>query len=364
MSRSGSVWEEEEEADIMVRNIPEYIIIVFLLFVSFAVCYTLWSPGEDITDGRHDRRQNGIWIQHGWLGNDRWFMKNRKEGDIRYFRNEGKIKKLAAQLRRHNITDVFPHLSPASMNGAIPSVDADQITLFLDSFNDFRVMPWVGGVVGKQAFPGNPRWRKNFADSISRLLSSYPRLRGIHVNVEPCPSGNKEFLTLLDDIQKVLPDGRILSVAAFPPPTIWHPFPGVHWEREYYHQVAQRAGQLVIMMYDTAIRFEKIYQNVMANWTGEVLQWSKGTTVLLGIPAYKDEWAGYHDPGAENLKNALLGVHGGLSRYSALPDNYQGIALYSEWEMDNNEWEILSSHYEKQGKELSLTGSVPSEAIE
>jgi hypothetical protein len=66
----------------------------------------------------------------------------------------------------------------------------------------------------------------------------------------------------------------------------------------------------------------------------------------LLFAAYKDAGVGYHDPQIENLKNALLGVHSGLSKHEILPKNYQGVALYCEWEMDNGKWEILGNHFE------------------
>jgi hypothetical protein len=110
-------------------------------------------------------------------------------------------------------------------------------------------------------------------------------------------------------------------------------------------EVAQRFGQIVVVMYDTAIRFEKIYQNFMAAWTREVFEWSNGTEVLLGLPAHKDGGVSYHIPRVENLKNALLGIHSGLGQYEVLPKNCQGVALYCEWEMDQEKWEILRTWF-------------------
>ena len=47
-----------------------------LLLASLALAYSLWTPGTDIIDGRHDLRNNGIWLQHGWLGDDTWFERD------------------------------------------------------------------------------------------------------------------------------------------------------------------------------------------------------------------------------------------------------------------------------------------------
>lgn len=93
------------------------------------------------------------------------------------------------------------------------------------------------------------------------------------------------------------------------------------------------------MMYDTSIRVPKLYVSLMSTWTREVLAWSEGKDILLGVPTYSDAGVAYHYPAAENLGNALAGIHRGLSSGS-LPATYRGIAIYSEWETDASEWEI------------------------
>jgi hypothetical protein len=90
------------------------------------------------------------------------------------------------------------------------------------------------------------------------------------------------------------------------------------------------------MMYDTSLRHPRLYQKLMADWTREVLAWSEGRQILLGLATYDDADSGYHDPKTENLINGLLGIHRGLS--TPVPTNYQGVALYCEWEMDEAEW--------------------------
>lgn len=57
---------------------------------------------------------------------------------------------------------------------------------------------------------------------------------------------------------------------------------------------------------------------------------------------------GYHDPKVENLRTGLRGIHRGLSE-SALPENYQGVVLYSDWEMDEGEWEAFRQEFLKGG---------------
>ncbi len=306
--------------------------------------WLLWSPGLDVRDGRHDLGHNGIWLGHGWLGGDDWFVRNGKTNEIARFRDPTRIRELAGRLRRYHITDVFPHLCPAEPDGRLPSVDAEQVDRFLDAFEGFRVIPWIGGPNGSSARLHKAQWRAAFATNVQSLIADHPRLAGVQINVEPLTSGDTNFLQLLDELRIALPKEKFLSVAAYPPPTWWHPYEDVHWDEPYFREVARRSDQLAVMMYDAAQRIPKTYQRLMADWTREVLAWSEDKPVLLGVPTYEDADVGYHNPKIENITNALLGIHRGLSRH-ALPTNYQGVAIYCEWETSEAEWKYFQEHF-------------------
>jgi hypothetical protein len=262
------------------------------------------------------------------------------------YRSPDSVKALAEKLKAHGITDVFPHLCPANYKGEIAEVSSAHVEAFLDAFREFRVIPWVGGVKGNSVKLSNPAWRKGFVQSIAKLLNDHPRLAGVQVNVEPLPTGTAEFLLLLEELRASVPAPKVLSVAAYPPPTWWHPFPEIHWEEAYFREVSRRCDQMAVMMYDAGQEHGKTYQHLMRGWTREVLQWSPGTKVLLGVPSYDDTGVGYHDPKVENIPNALRGIHGGLAD-AGLPSNYQGIAIYAECEMTDDEWKYLKEHFLK-----------------
>jgi hypothetical protein len=86
----------------------------------------------------------------------------------------------------------------------------------------------------------------------------------------------------------------------------------------------------------------------MRSWTQQILAWSGDTEVLLGLPVYEDAGVKYRCPRVENLKNSLAGIHAGLAGYRHLPENYKGIAIYSEWEMEPQKWEYLRMNYCKK----------------
>ena len=86
----------------------------------------------------------------------------------------------------------------------------------------------------------------------------------------------------------------------------------------------------------------------MADWTHEVVTWAGDTPVLIGVPAYDDADSGYHHPRVENPAHAIAGIHSGLLRQPELSLNYLGIAIYSDWEMTDDEWNLIRKEFSKR----------------
>lgn len=319
------------------RQLLRLVFLIGLLLGLPALIYALWQPGSDRRDGAHDSGRNGLWLQHGWLGDDPWFQRNLR--DPQKFRGPKQIAALLAPLRQAHIHYLFPHIGPCRDDGSLPPLDAKQTEAFLDASTEFQVLPWAGGVFGDHCHLEKPFWRQQFCSSVQKLFAQHPRFAGIQINIEPLPSGNADFLSLLDELKLALPKGKILSVAGYPPPTRWQASTQVHWDEAYFRQVAKRCQLLAPMMYDTGIRLPKFYEALMATWTEEVLSWAGDTPVLLGVPSYDDAGTGYHRPEVENLDTALRGIHAGLDRHP-LPSHFRGVAIYCEWEMDPQEWRL------------------------
>ena len=307
--------------------------VLAVIFGVPALCYLLWQPGSDAPLPKF--RNNAIWIGHGWLGDDAWFIRNKR--DMTKFRSAEKISALFEKLRKNDISTVYPHLCPARCDGRIAPCDDAQTARFLDLAEKYgiKVIPWVGGVLGDSARPDDEIWRKNFIASVNELLKKHPKLAGVQINIEPLPAGSHvDFLKLLDELRPTM-NGKVLSVAAYPPPTKWHDFPDVHWHAGYIHKVADRCDQMAVMMYDTAIPLEKFYVKLIADWTKTLTAaiFRINCELILGIPAYEDAGVGYHSPRVENISSALRGISA-----ADRDDRIGGIAIYCEWEMDENKW--------------------------
>lgn len=329
------------------RSLLRALMKRFIVLAGLGLAWLLWHPGDDLRDGRHDRGENGLWLAHGWMGGDEWFSRYGKESEKLRYRSDEALQDLAAKLKAHGISDVFPHLCPAEPGGTLPAVDATATERFLDALPGVRVWPWVGGTLADVDIY-EASWRKAYAGNIRLLLEAHPRLAGVQLNIEPLKDGTAPYLTLLDEIRAALPAGKKLSVAAYPPPTRWQPTSEVHWGESYFREVAKRSDHLAVMTYDTGVKFQKAYRKLMKDWTREILTWSEGRPVLIGIPAYEDADTTWHNPEIENIPNALAGMHAALLSFDKLPDNYRGIAIYCGWEMDDAKWADIKERFGKR----------------
>lgn len=224
------------------RRVKRWLIALAAITALPLIGYALWSPGKTITDGRHDPGSNGIWMSHRWLGDDAWFTDNNREAMRNQYRDPAYIDTTLGMLADKGITDLFPHLAPTRPNGKLPGHDDAQLERFLSAAEQHgqRVIPWLGGVFELHCHPANAKWRARFIESIVALLGDHPRLAGVQLNIEPWPSGDPDCLLLLEELRAALPEDRVLSVAAYPPPTRWQPTPEVHWDESYFRAVAER----------------------------------------------------------------------------------------------------------------------------
>ena len=197
-----------------------------LVFGLPVLVYSLWNPGVASSNGDYDRGRNGLWLAHGWMSDASWFVRNQRAPAA--YDSEAARLRLRSTCADNGIAYVFPHLCPATSRGGLPAHDPARIEALLAALPGVKVLPWVGGVRGAHCPVESAAWRARFVAACADLLSSHPGLAGVHLNIEPMPDGNAAFLLLLDELKQAIGPEKLLSVAAYPPPTRWHPHPEVH----------------------------------------------------------------------------------------------------------------------------------------
>lgn len=311
------------------------LLITFTLFITTITAYSLYSPIPEVNGNLFNKHRNGVWMAHSWFDE---------------YHSKDEIRELGNRLKEYDMKYIYLHVGPLNRDGGIPLYSEENSKDFIRGIKmvnpELMVLAWIGGT--NKAFGGKlDLGHQKVIDEISRVSKEFILLGfdGIHINIEPLNDRDSNFLNLLRSIKKEIGDQKILSVAAmkwrfFNLPHIWHS--KWFWGSEYYKEVGRLVDQLVVMVYDTAIPFKKIYIWYVKNQTVNITKttaglYNPGPEILIGLPAY-DERRLTHRPEVENIENGLYGVIAGLMDERSNKSSFGGVAIYSYWVMDEKEW--------------------------
>jgi hypothetical protein len=319
-----------------------FMIGLLLLVPLSGLLYLAADPGPDSSRVSHNRQRNGIWLQHAWFNEPQ---------------TPQRLADLGSQLREHGMRDLYLHVGPLNEEGEIPSYPPEVARTFLGGIREgvpgVRVFAWLGGI-----HVGSPRGKVNLRDEtvvqaiadVSRELTTLG-FDGVHLNIEPLEDGDPAFLALLDRVRSVLGEGKLLSVAAMK----WRPFDLPHpwfrkwfWGSAYFREIGRVADQIVVMAYDTAIPFRRLYAWFVKHQTIQVTRalteesasgGAPRCEVLIGLPTY-DRATRVYDPEVESLDLGIRGVIAGLEDERSAREVFAGIAIYAHWVTDEQEWAV------------------------
>jgi hypothetical protein len=288
-----------------------------------------------------DQGENGIWMRRHWLHGG-----PEVEGHEQVMRQQ-----LAEAARANGLTRLYPFLGPMDWQGwpgwrrdgfihrYDPTRVQDFTTAMAQLAPDLRIIPWTGGTWPHDVLYADRERIEGFVEH-TRVLTHDLGVHGVQLNVEPQPSYTQGFLELLAEVQGAIGPDKVLSVAAYPPPTLHQPVPEVHWTLPFLKDVCLASDELAVMAYDTGLEYRWLYRELMERWTRELAQTlpppeEGGCVWLVGLPAYEDDEP-WHDPGVETIDEAIKGVVSALE--DGTPSNFRGVAVYASWTTDATEW--------------------------
>lgn len=287
--------------------------------------------------GATTREQDALWLGHAWVD-------GRKSGED--------VRKLAQRLRTTGIRDLYVHSGPLEHDGTLPDSAHPKarwlITALHRALPGVRVQAWLGDELATESPDG---LRLERAATRAAILASTRRVLGagydgVHFDLEPLHSGDRDYLSLLDRL-RTLTHARhaLLSVAAhqIDPLPAFHSFWGATtghpkwWSQAYFGQVARRVDQIAVMSYDTMQPLPSLYGGYVAQQTSLALEVTPDTTdLLMGLPFYHENRFG-HWAHAETVPAAVRGVRLGLSRTDADRVRF-GVALYVDFAATEEDW--------------------------
>ncbi|MFH9088888.1 hypothetical protein [Streptomyces sp. NPDC017673] len=291
----------------------------------------------DPAPGTRTRHQDALWLGHAWVDGRR---------------TDRDVEALARRLRGTGIRDLYVHAGPLEHDGTLPASAYPKARRLIAAVHrelpGVRVQAWLGDKLATESPDGlrleRAATRAAIVTSARQILAA--GFEGTHFDLEPLHSGDRDYLSLLDDLRGLThARGAVLSVAAhqIDPLPAFHSFWGTTtghpkwWSQAYFGQVARRVDQIAVMSYDTMQPLQSLYGGYVAQQTSLALEVTpESTDLLMGLPFYHENRFG-HWAHAETVPAAVRGVRLGLSRTDADRARF-GVALYVDFAATEADW--------------------------
>lgn len=291
----------------------------------------------DLQDGTRTRGRDAVWMGHAWVDG------RKDDADLAAF---------ARRVRGTGIRDLYVHTGPLEHDGTLPAdlypKAAWLIAAVHRTLPGVRVHAWLGDVLAGEGPDGlrlsRAATREAVLGSARQVLAA--GYDGVHLDLEPLHSGDRDFLLLLDELHALTRGrGATLSVST----AQIDPLPALHaaagaltghpkwWSQAYFAQVARRVDQVAVMSYDTAMPLESLYGGYVAQQTALALEVTpRSTDLLMGLPFYREEDMSHHGY-AETPAAAIHGVRLALGRDDVHRERF-GVALYVDFAATESDW--------------------------
>jgi hypothetical protein len=328
------------------RYVRRALVVLGLLLLPLLVAETalrLEYTGDPAA-GTRTRHQDALWLGHAWVDG----RKTDKD-----------VAALARRLRDTGVRDLYVHSGPLEDDGTLPESAYPRAGWLIRAVHrelpGVRVQAWLGDKLATESPDGlhleRPATRTAIVATTRRVLAA--GFEGVHFDLEPLHSGDRDYLSLLDDLRTVTHARHaLLSVAAhqIDPLPAFHSFWGATtghpkwWSQAYFGQVARRVDQIAVMSYDTMQPLQSLYGGYVAEQTSLALEVTPDTTdLLMGLPFYHENRFG-HWAHAETVPAAVRGVRLGLSRTDAGRARF-GVALYVDFAATDADWRAYSEDW-------------------
>lgn len=304
-----------------------------LCIVLLIADYNLYPSFSRVGGHSFNNGENGLWLRYSW-----------------YFGEYKPVElnALAGRLSERQIRYAYFHVRYADASGSLHFHRQGEARRLNDYIHarapGVRAIAWV--FVGNQHGDGgvhldNTDVRKNLVKEAVWLTRTCG-FDGVQWDYEICDSGDKGFLSLLDESRASLPEGTLLCVAA----PVWMPPPlsGLGWSPAYFGKVALRCDQITIMAYDTGVYLPRAYVWLVGKQitvvAPAVAKSNRDCGLLIGLPTYPDGTAS-HNPRAENLVLGLKGVREGLETEAGSRATVKGVALFADYTTTDRDWQTF-----------------------
>lgn len=317
----------------MRRRVLGVVVALLLAAVLDYNLYPLLSRAGGVS---LNRGENGLWLRYTWYFG-RW--------------DERSLGNLASKLNENEIRYAYFHVRSIKEDGTLKfryARNSQHLTTALHkAAPSTRLLAWV--YAGNTSALGRVDLRKHAVRTAivgeCLWLVTVCGFDGVQMDYEICPDGDDGFFQLMKDLRKVLPKGKMLSIAT----PMWVPGPVLAvtgWSSEYFSKIAPYCDQVCVMSYDSATYFPRIYvwlvRKQVINVSRAVAAGNAQCEVIFGLPTYEDGPKS-HNPHSENIKLALKGVREGLADPRTAKRACAGVAIFADYTTSASEWETYQA---------------------
>jgi hypothetical protein len=304
------------------------IILVTTTFLVFALI-TAWFVFGFHSDKRLSEPEVAFWMQHQWVTSE-----------------HDDFVDLAYKLDTLPSASLYFHVGPINPDGTL----ADDLEINPTNINSLpsNNYAWLGQIRSEIDL-SDPAVRATIISSSEWLLAQ--GFDGIHLDIEPIRPDDTDFLVLVKELDAAFPTTPIsVAMDEWQPDLItqmvadWFDTSIVsYWTSEQVLQLRPFVDEFVVMTYDSGFHDPDFFSWWVEQQTIALSNlMDEDTHVLIGLPVYSE--GSNFDPEAENIETGLVGYTRGLTNLRSNSEAIGGIAIYPYWEMDEAEWQVLTSY--------------------
>lgn len=325
-----------------------------LLFPLILIVLTQCKSKEDKLKHLYGQ-QNAVWTESIYL-------RGYKPSTGEKISNEH-IKEYAETLKNNKVKYAYLFAGPYGEDGHLPEyafseIAINSVKILKGYYPEIVILPWVGGVQNKTVYLNDSLWVNNALVDTKKLLYTL-NVPGVHVDLEFILPGDSLLDTEINKakpgdleayadnvnsfhkkLRQIIPEAFISSVVVAPS-TDTRP-----WKRKTsmseLNELVKYIDQLSFLYYDTQINDQKMFEDNCAELIRDVrmLKSSRDIQYLVAIGTFvnRSELHKYRNLEIENIPNSLQTIKSKASLIDSTKQLVNGIALFCDWETDEQEW--------------------------
>jgi hypothetical protein len=308
------------------------------------------------------RQENAVWSQSLYFRGELPASGiNLKDDDIKIYANT---------LRLNHIKYIYVFSGPFGKNGHLPayafSATAKRSVRLFKKFNpELIVLPWIGGIQNKTVFLQDSTWVRNALNDTKRLVSIL-QVEGVHIDFEHIlpqynyidsglvKNGSDDLSSYPGNVNRFHQKLRRALPSSFISAVVLATSPGTRpWKSKTpisaLSELSKYVNQIDFLYYDTSINDLPTFQANCDDLTDDIAKLKSqkdGSKVsyLIALGTFQNPSSNlqsFRNMDIENLPSSLSVIKRSLSRKHQSDQLIDGIALFCDWQTDEDEWKAF-----------------------